>query len=256
MKKGVGILIAAALTLASCKSKAIAVAEKPASEEKINSVIAGHYANDKDFRTVNIKADARYEDKDNTQNVSADIRIRKDEKILVSIRFLGITMAKALITPEEVKYYEKINGEYFEGNFSALSKWLGADLDFSKVQNLLLGFAVDDLRNTPNEIVVDNKLFRVSVQSPELNKSFLFDPATYFLKRQEISQTSPARTMTAFYPAYQQYPQAALPTGVVIEASQQKGKVRIEVDYNNATFNEDLSFPYSVPEGYDRILID
>jgi hypothetical protein len=37
-------------------------------------------------------------------------------------------MAKASITPP-VSYYEKIKAMYFEGDFSALSQWLGTDLD-------------------------------------------------------------------------------------------------------------------------------
>jgi hypothetical protein len=39
-------------------------------------------------------------------------------------------MAKASITPTSVSYYEKIKGTYFEGDFSALSQWLGTDLDY------------------------------------------------------------------------------------------------------------------------------
>jgi hypothetical protein len=34
----------------------------------------------------------------------------------------------------------------FEGDFSALSQWLGTDLDYNKIQNLLVGEALDDLR--------------------------------------------------------------------------------------------------------------
>jgi hypothetical protein len=34
---------------------------------------------------------------------------------------------------------KKIKGTYFEGDFSALSQWLGTDLDYNKIQNMLLG---------------------------------------------------------------------------------------------------------------------
>jgi hypothetical protein len=47
-------------------------------------------------------------------------------------------MAKASITPTSVSYY----GTYFEGDFSALSQWLGTDLDYNKIQNMLLGEAL------------------------------------------------------------------------------------------------------------------
>ncbi|MGL4384958.1 MAG: DUF4292 domain-containing protein [Flavobacterium sp.] len=38
-------------------------------------------------------------------------------------------------------------------------------------------------------------------------------------------------------------------------ALQPKGKTEIKLNYNNITVNEVLSFPYSVPSGYKRILI-
>jgi hypothetical protein len=52
------------------------------------------------------KANAKYSDDQQSQNVTAEIKIKKDQQILV-IRFLGITMAKASITPTSVSYYEK-----------------------------------------------------------------------------------------------------------------------------------------------------
>jgi len=133
------------LLLVSCKAKAVLNEGKASDVLASEKIIQKQYDNKIDFSSLYIRAAAKYKDEKQSQNVSAEIKIKKDEKILVSIRFLGITMAKALITPNEVKYYEKINGTYFEGDYAALSKWLGTDLDFQKVQNMLLGKPMDDL---------------------------------------------------------------------------------------------------------------
>ena len=131
--------------LIGCKSKQ-AVATAAANENtEVSKVIKGHYTNDFDFKTLNIRANARYEDEKQSHSMNADIRIKKDEIIWINIKFFGIPMAKAIITPTKVSYYEKLNGTYFEGDFSMLSNWLGTDLDFNKVQNLFLGKAIDDL---------------------------------------------------------------------------------------------------------------
>jgi hypothetical protein len=65
---------------------------------KAAKIIGNHYNNKSNFSTLYIRANAKYADDKQTQNVTAEIKIKKDEQILVSIRFLGITMAKALIT--------------------------------------------------------------------------------------------------------------------------------------------------------------
>ena len=125
--------------LVSCKSKQ-SVLESAANESLAAAkIISGHYENEKNFSTLNIRANAKYKDDKQSHSVTADIRIKKDEIIWINVKLLGFPVAKALITPEKVSYYEKINNTYFEGDFSLLSNWLGTELDFNKVQNLLTG---------------------------------------------------------------------------------------------------------------------
>ena len=46
-----------------------------------------------------------------------------------------------------------------------------------------------------------------------------------------------------------------VPLAVNIDTYQKKGKAEINLEYNTVSFNEELSFPYSVPNGYKRIII-
>ncbi|HLA55869.1 MAG TPA: DUF4292 domain-containing protein [Flavobacterium sp.] len=255
MKRIIGLAIVLAF-LASCKAKAVVAEGKAGSELTAENIIRNHYANIKDFSTVYIRAKAHYEDDKESQNVAAEIRIRKDEKILVSIKVLGITMAKALITPKSVKYYEKIGGKYFEGDYAALSQWLGTDLDYQKVQNLLIGQAMDDLTKGNFTTTIENKLYKLENSNGNTTKAFYFESEKFLIKKQQISQAAQNRTLKVDYPNHTEYPQAILPAGILIEALQEKGKTNIEIEYNTVTFNEELSFPYSVPDGYERIFIN
>jgi hypothetical protein len=255
MKKKI-FALTAILILASCKPKALLAEAKAKEVLSADSIIENHYKNKKDFTTLYVKASARYEDEDNTQNVNAEIKIKKDEKILISIRVLGITMAKALITPTEVKYYEKLGAKYFEGDYTSLSRWLGTDLDFQKVQNLLIGQAMDDLTKGSYKATIDDKLYRLQNTDPNTMKAFFFEAGRFLIKQQQIIQSQQNRMLKVSYPNYTDYPQAALPSGIDIEASQPKSKIKINIEYNSATFNEEMSFPYSVPEDYERITID
>jgi hypothetical protein len=258
MKKYLGLVLL--IFFASCKTKAVvAQGNASASNTTISAekIIESHYNNKTDFSTLYIKATAKYEDEKQTQNVTAEIKIKKDEKILVSIRFLGITMAKALITPNAVQYYEKINGNYFEGDYAGLSQWLGTDLNYSKVQNLLLGKSIDDLHGGQFIVSIMENLYKLQNNTDAKNdKSFFFESDNYLLKKQEIIQTEFERNLQIAYPDYKKYDEMILPLSLTIDASQKKGKTNIDVEYKTVTFNEDLSFPYSVPEGYERIYIE
>jgi len=245
--------------LVGCKTQQAAVATEAAagSDKTAIEIIEGHYKNPKNFETLHINASAKYKDEKQSQSVSAEIRIKKDETILVSIKFLGITMAKAIITPTRVSYYEKINNTYFDGNYAALSKWLGTELDYSKVQNMLIGEALDDLTKGSYKSSIDADKYKLTGKAGGgILKEFLFEGANYLLKDQIVSQGGQQpRSLHIEYPAHSSFPQATLPAQIKIEA-EQKDKVNINIEYTSVKFDEKLTFPYDVPEGFEQIFIE
>jgi len=261
IRRAVMVCFASSFALVSCKSKAMVVASSNAPTTEAGymtskKIIENHYNNKNQFSTLYIKSSVRYADNKQTQNVTAEIRIKKDEQILVSIRFLGITMAKALITPTSVNYYEKINGSYFEGDFSSLSQWLGTDLNYSKIQNMLLGEAMDDLSKGKYIASLLEQTYRLDdASNTNTKKTFFLDANTFLVQKQEITQVTEERMITVAYAENKVYNEGTLPTRVLIKTFQKKGNAEINLDYNTVTFNEELSFPYSVPNGYKRIII-
>ena len=242
--------------LIGCKSKQSVTTADANENTEVSKVINGHYKNEHDFTTLNIRANAKYEDEKQSHSMNADIRIKKDEIIWINIKFLGIPMAKAMITPTKVSYYEKINNTYFEGDFSMLSNWLGTDLDFNKVQNLFLGKAIDDLTKDKWVSEVVEKMFKLSLPNDsDVAKEFYFEGANYLLKKETINQASKNRNLEIRYPSYKEDKGMFLPNEINIKA-EQKDKIAIDIEYKNTTFNENLSYPYSVPSGYTAVEIN
>ncbi|WP_418264491.1 DUF4292 domain-containing protein [Flavobacterium faecale] len=252
--------LACTLIQVSCKSKKALVQNNsaaPVEDLKTNEIIGKHYNLKTEFSSIYIKSNVRFDNGSQTQNVTADIRIKKDEQILVSVRFLGITMAKASITPTKVSYYEKIKGTYFEGDFSGLSQWLGTDLDYDKVQNMLLGESLDDLRKGKYSQTLDEIAYRlVDKANNTTQKTFYIDAANFKVRKQEVIQTDKGRKIEIKYGNYSNFDKNIVPKQVHIEALQEKGKTEINMEYEDINFNESLSFPYSVPNGYKRIIIN
>jgi hypothetical protein len=256
MKKYIGLL--SFCILVSCSAKKAAIAETVANNKlTVDKIIDNHYKNKLNFNTLYIKSNVSYKDPNQSQNVTAEIKIKKNEIILVSIRILGITVAKALITPEKMQYYEKLNSSYFDGNYSTLSKLLGTELDFQKVQNLLLGEAFDNLKTGKyNFTLEDNKYKLASVSNSGISKTFYLSGDNYLVKKEEISQPGLERMLQIIYPARKSAEEYNLPSGISIEANQKSEKTIININYNSISFNEELSFPYSVPNSYERVFIN
>ncbi|OYU79330.1 MAG: hypothetical protein CFE23_14590 [Flavobacterium sp. BFFFF1] len=256
MKKYLSIALLAIVV--SCKSTKGTLSETRATTAlTAEKIIENHYNTKRDFKTLYIKADVSYEDNKQSQHANAEIKIKKDEKILISIRVLGITMAKGLITPTEVKYYDKLNGKFFEGDYTTLSKWLGTDLDFFKLQHILLGQAMDDLTKGKYKATIEDQLYKLELLNPKgTQKDFYFEASQFLTKKQDIEQPAKNRMLHVTYPNYKEYPEMALPSEVKIEAFDNQKKTSISIEYNSATFNEEISFPYSAPDGYERVNID
>jgi hypothetical protein len=254
MKKYTLILLA--VFAVSCKTKAIVETKSKVTEKtETEKIIDGHYSNKSSFSSLYIKANVKYKDAKQSQSVTAEIRIKKNETIMVSIRFMGITMAKALITPDKVKYYEKINGKFFDGNYAALTDFLGTDLDFQKVQNLFIGQAFDNLRKEKYNNILEDKMYKLeSLLDASTKKAFFFNEK-FQIKKEIISQVQQNRILEVVYPSFKEYPDGFLPDAISIEGTQEKGNTSISFDYTNISFNEELNFPYSVPDGYEQIFI-
>ncbi|RAR72834.1 DUF4292 domain-containing protein [Flavobacterium aciduliphilum] len=259
MKKYIVLLV---VLLASCKPKAILLeSQKPIVDEStitVDKISEKNQENNIDFSTLNIKANAQYDDEKNAQNVTAEIRIKKDEKILVIIRVLGITMAKGLITPTSVQYYEKIGNKYFEGDYQGLSKWLGTDLDFQKVQNMFIGKTFESIKKGAKyQVSVNNQQYQLKKESEtNTETTFLFENEHFLLKQQEISQPQNNRLLQVNYANYQKINNRVLPTLLQINAHQNETKTTLSIEYKNIQFNEDLTFPYNVPDRFERVYIE
>jgi hypothetical protein len=255
MKKIFTALVAV-MVLASCGTKKAVVAEGTASEDKaVAEIIAGHYSKPVDFNTLVIRSDAHYKDNHEDQGFSAEIRIQKDEKILIMVRYLGFTVAKGLITPKEVVYYESIGKTYFSGDYRLLGRWLGTDLDYQKVQNMLLGQAMDNLNKGSYKASVQDGLYRLHGKDASIIKEYLFE-GNYLIKKQAFSQGGlEPRSIEINYPAHSNYEGRTLPAALKIEA-EQKDRVYLDIEYKSVKFNEKVTFPFEVPDGYTQIFLE
>ncbi|MBP2833323.1 DUF4292 domain-containing protein [Aquimarina sp. U1-2] len=221
-------------------------------------VIANHYNNAFNFTTLHAKIKVRYDDGKNSYSPSATLRIEKDKAIWISVKMLGITLAKVLITPEKVSYYEKIENTYFEGDFSMLSEWLGTkELDYQKIQQMLLGQALFNLRDDRYEAAIVEETYQLQPKT-ELalfERLFRIHPDSFKMSTQHIKQTAENRMLTISYNGYQKIGNQDFPKEINIEALQKDQKTTISIIYKMVDYNAQVSFPFKIPSGYKEVTI-
>lgn len=253
MKKNIVILILF-LSLLSCKSKQVtsnitAIADASAKE------IVNSYAKQAnlDFRTLHIKGSTKH----GFISPALDIRIKKDEMILVSIRIpIGGTIIKACATPEYISYYNKLEGDYYYGSYALLSNFLGIELDFKQVQNLLLGRAIDDLTKEKLLSEIENNLYKLSSKKIQLNSAYFFDPVNFRLVKQFVEQKQHNRSGSVEYADFRTQNNTILPYSININSNSNDKKNEFKVNYKSIEFDTEISFPYEIPDGYKEVEIN
>ncbi|MDY8138729.1 DUF4292 domain-containing protein [Aquimarina sp. 2201CG5-10] len=256
MKKVFYLLCFSLIIFSSCKStKAISTSKiKKLSAEKI---ITNHYNQSFNFNTLNARIKVKYDDGKQSFSPNVTLRMKKDKTIWVSAKILGITLAKVLITPEKVSYYEKINNTYFEGDFELLSNWLGTDLDYNKVQQMLLGQALFNLRDDKykSSIVNQNYQLQPKKELELFEKLFLINPGTFKIATQRLKQPIENRNLGINYRSYQKVGNQDFPKEILIEALQEQKRTTIKIEYRTVDYNAKVSFPFKIPSGYEEVTI-
>lgn len=220
-------------------------------------IIAKHYENEPDFETLTARLRTVYQTEDKTQTVNLNFRMEKDKAIWISATVLGFPMAKAYITPSSVSYYEKIGKTYFEGDFSLLSDILGTPLDFEKLQNLLLGQAIYDLRTEEYEFSQTARGYQfLPVKNDLIKKMFLLNIGNLKAEAQQLAQEEENRSVTVTYAGYQEISGIIFPRDIRIIANESAKSTHIELTYRSLEINTDISFPFEIPSGYEEISVE
>lgn len=252
------LLIAVVLFATSCKSIKVISENYVAKPLPIEKVFKNYQQNTFNQQTVKAKIKVDYKDDKTEQSFIANLRMEKDKAIWITATVLGIPLVKALITPDKVSYYEKINESYFEGDFSMLSDWLGTSLDFQKVQNMLLGQPITSFDVSNTEISIDENSYLIKPMSHAEPFAFLFwlHPQHYKLNKQVAVNPSTAAYFSVAYKKYQVVTNEYFPSILLIDALSQQKTIKIELDFKSVEFNESVTFPFEIPNGYKPVQLN
>ena len=206
------------------------------------------------FRTLTARVKADYSSNDESKGTTISLRMEKGKTIWMSAPF---SMAKVLITPEKVSFYNKLDNTYFDGDFELLSDFVGTDLDFDKVQNILLGEALYDLKK--EEFIAStfekSYLLQPKNQRDLFEIFYLLNPSHFKMDSQQFAQPNENRILQIDYKDYQKVDKQKLPQTIKIIAVEKFDETIIDLEYRSVALNEKIRFPFRIPSGYKEIEI-
>lgn len=249
------VFIVFLLMLASCKSNKSVVDSNLAFEKlSARKVAKKHLSSSFDKKTVYAKLKVNYKDAKENIGFSVRMKIKKDEVIyLKGIKV--VTVFKAKITPTKVSYYSPHFKDYFEGDFSMISKLLGTEVNFEQLQNMLLGQSMLDVTSEKQKVDIAEKSYKLSPknQANLFDVFFFINPKHFKLNKQSLISNFKNQRLDISYPEYLEKDGVVFPKKININAKKDAKFTTIGIDVRSIVFNTNLSMPFSIPSGYKEI---
>jgi len=248
------------MVFTSCKSKKGIVGSTPIAIKKMSArkVSKKHLATSFDKKTIDARLKVAYKSDKDKYNFNVKLRIDKDKVIWINVVYKSVILvARAKITPNSVRYYEKINKTYFNGGFDVLEEMLGAEVNFKQLQNMLLGEAIFDLKAQKYSSVVDNEAHLLAPVQQQALFDILFwiNPVHFKLDMQTLKSNQKNQELKVGYKHYSNFNGVIFPKRIEIRAKENGRFTNIDIDYKSVVFNKKISIPFKVPRGYKQVVL-
>jgi hypothetical protein len=220
----------------------------------IRAVLRRLDSNRIDFRTFSAKVNVDYSGSDGKKyDVNANVRMYKDSAIWIAVNaLLGIDAMRLYITKDSVKLMDKINKTYTERSVDYLQEVTALPLNLYNLQNLIIG----------NPVFIDSNIVSYSLNSNQITLLSLgqlfknlitLNESDKVLLHSKLDDTDPVRNRTADltyadYETKKGVPFATKRRMVVAE----KNRLDIKLEFKQYDFNQEVSFPFSIPKNYTR----
>jgi hypothetical protein len=241
------------LILTSCGGSKSALKDKELNTETLKAIVKNYNNSNPEFNTIRGRLKGTYIDGDDQQNISISYRFKNDEIIWMSAKLAGlIQVAKIMVTPKKVQFYERIDQSYFDGDFKLISSFLGIELNYEQLQNLLLGQSIKPINLKQSSLESIDGYFQIkSTYERGLSQTILLDEKTFKIRQQILEKEG--NKIKIIYNSYQIVNKESFPEEMIIVADNKKDKVSILLDFRNINLNDELNFPFRIPSNFKPI---
>jgi len=259
-------ILLAIIILASCRStKKIqtAIEKKDTVEtvttpkidttQLINNALLTLKNNRIDYKTFSAKVDVDYRGGDDKHyDVNANLRMHKDSLIWISVNAVfGIEAMRLLINKDSVFLLDKLNKTYLTRSIDYLQEVSGLPLTLSNLQDILAGNPVfiDSVVSYSN----DNSTISLLSIGKTFKNLVTINGEKNVLVHSKLDDLDITRSRTADlnYDDYENKKGKSFSSKRRITVAE-KNKLDISLNFKQYEFNDDLSFPFSIPKNYKQ----
>ena len=237
-----------------CSTKKNLVNDFPIAGIEISEIIKNSRKTDFTYENLRNRVKVEFDNGRVTQNIILSFRAIEDEVLWLSASMI-VPIAKILMTNERFVFYEKFQKNYIDEDLSQLSKLLNLKNPVNFLQNILFGSPVIDINKVKWE-KIQNSNYYVLQSSKEIQTTLFINPKTFQLEQQRIFIPLLSSLVTFNYRNYKNIDGKTVPSDVLISYIKGNQITKINLEYSQFDFPENLNFPMEIPSDYKLLTLD
>ena len=218
----------------------------------VKQIVKKHNKSQSDFNTLQGRLKVEYTQGSRSETHTVTLRMEQDKTIWINA-FLNMVRVK--ITPDRVRFYNKLDKTYFDGDYTLVSNFLGTKLRFENLQNLLLGEALFEItsKEFKKEMHPNSYMLTPKRENALLDFLYLINPRYFKLDAQILSQSLKQNVLKIQYRSYQKVEEVVLPENMQITATNKNEKTSLNLNIKSVSLGQSLRFPFNIPKGFKAI---
>ena len=251
---GLGIISIAACRPKKEIVKAPPVAETvPVKDGKAEN-LAVLLGKDLQYNTLSLRGKADLDINGNTNNVTLNLRIKKDEKIWFSVTALGgaIEAARGVITPDSILLMNRLQKTVLRKPFSYVHSYANKQISFGWLQSILTGNTIKDFMAEKSDLKQENGVWVLNGTAENLAYRTLFNT---LLKSVELTlnDAKAAQGLKVTYDKHTPVNNGLFPSVMKINSAVGNKKISVAVEFVKIDANVAVEFPFTVPKSFELI---
>ncbi|MGK6349732.1 DUF4292 domain-containing protein [Parapedobacter sp. DT-150] len=205
------------------------------------------------FATFSGRAKSTVSINNDRYDVTANVRIKRDKAIWISITALmGIEAGRVLITPDSVQIINRLQSGYIRKPFDYIHQFTATALDFSALQQLLVGDVFTQVTTRDGEVWANPGGYQLKLLVEELLYTVQLDTGFHTV-RTLLDEAGRHQRMEASYADYRDADGRSFPYQVRISITADRFNLQSAMQYSTVVYDEPVDMPFSIPSRYREI---
>lgn len=198
-------------------------------------------------------------------SVNAQLRMKRDDVVRLSLRFIGMEVGLMEFTPQDVLIVDRMNKRYVRASYDEVSFLKTAELDFYSLQALFWNeLFIPGQRNTANNISrfslnqSGSKPVLMLTDTPRLTYAFTTNSSESVVEQLLVkgNKNNDRGQFTWTYGNFKQFAGRLFPTEMHMQATDAKKSVGMDLELSSLKNDSDWNTRTTVSAKYSRLSID